>query len=109
MIDDIFSPGHAYKITFSCYEVRMSHWIEQPHLIRVGDDATLFSLNGDAWSTFTVNWLDDQTVAMRVAKYPGRVSCALVLNAATDQGTATNPFRSFSGTLREVSDWVLNL
>lgn len=108
MIDDIFSPDQRYKIAFSCYEVRMSHWIEQPHLIRVSDNKTLFSLNGASWSAFKVNWIDGEMVEMRVSKYPGRVSCDIILNAATDFGGAVGQFDSFSGTLSQVSRWVLN-
>ncbi len=109
MIDDIFSPGHSYKVSFNCYEVRMSHWIEQPHLIRVSDNQPLFSLNGASWSAFTVKWLDDETLTMRVAKYPGRVVLDLTLNVGLDQGSVTGEFRSFSGSLLQVRDWVLNL
>jgi hypothetical protein len=109
MIDDIVSPDQSYKVAFSCYEVRMSHWIEQPNLIRVSDNQVLFTLNGDSWSAFNVQWLDDATVQMIVAKYPGRISCQLQLNASTNQGTVTNAFNSFTGTLREVSNWVLSL
>ena len=109
MLDAIISPSQAYKVEFSSYEVRMSHWIDQPHLIRIADNQTLFTLAGDAWSAFTTKWVDDATVEMQVAKYPGRISCTLHLNAATDSGTATGPAGSFSGSLATVQRWVLNL
>jgi hypothetical protein len=109
MIDDILSSYNTYKVSFCCYEVRMSHWIKQPHLIRVGDNQTLFSLNGASWSAFTVKWRDDETVDLQVCKYPGRIACSLVLNAALDEGTVVGPSGSYAGTLREVSHWILKL
>ncbi|HLL96989.1 MAG TPA: hypothetical protein VK404_18595 [Spirosoma sp.] len=109
MIDDILSSDNTYKVSFCCYEVRMSHWIKQPHLIRVGDNQTLFSLNGASWSAFTVKWRDDETVDLQVCKYPGRIACSLVLNAALDEGTVVGPSGSYAGTLREVSHWILKL
>ncbi|MFD2574350.1 hypothetical protein ACFSUS_27190 [Spirosoma soli] len=109
MIDNIVSPGHSYKIVFSCYEVRMSHWIEQPHLIRVSDSKIVFSLNGASWSAFKVQWHDDETVFMRVSKYPGRISLDITLNVNRDAGSAVGEFKSFSGTLSQVSNWILAL
>jgi len=109
MTDAIISPNQAYTVEFSSYEVRMSHWINQPYLIRVADKQTLFSLAGDGWSTFTTKWVDEATVEMEVARYPGRVSCTLRLNAAAGTGTAAGPTGSFSGTLTDVQRWVLSL
>lgn len=108
MVDDIFSPHHTYKVSLSCYEVRMSHWIEQPHLIRLSDDQLLFSLKGASWSAFRVKWLDDERVELQICKYPGRISCLLVLNAALDEGTVVGHRESYTGSLRDVSRWLLD-
>ncbi|MBD2704242.1 hypothetical protein IC229_26600 [Spirosoma sp. BT702] len=109
MNEDIYSPNQSYKITLSSYEIKMSHWVAQPYLIRLSDDVTLFSLKGDPWSAFTVKWLDDVTVEMELARYPGRTSARLILQPAIDQATATTYTSSFSGTLSEVSRWILDL
>ncbi|GAB3551863.1 hypothetical protein GCM10027577_32990 [Spirosoma fluminis] len=109
MLDEIVSPDRTYKVVLSRYEVRMSHWIDQPYLMRVGDGACLFALDGAPWSASDVNWLDETTVRMNLRKYPGRIACTVRLETSDDWGAAQTPGDSFSGSLAQVSNWVLNL
>jgi|ERR687886_1530722 hypothetical protein len=109
MFDEIVSPDHTHKVAFSTYEVRMSHWIDQPYLIRVSDGACLFALQSDPWSASDVKWLDETTVEMYLRKYPGRISCTVRLEVSDDWGTARGQTGSFSGTLTQVSNWILQL
>ena len=106
MSEDIFSPDRRYKVSFSSYEVSMSHWIDQPYLIRVGDNVCLFRLNEDGWSAWVVRWLDDSTVALVMRKYPGLLACTVTLNASTNQAGAISGDSSVAGTFRAVSEWV---
>lgn len=57
MLESIFSHDQTYKVEFGSYEVRMSHWIDKPYLVRVGDDQVVFSLEGDPWSASDVRWI----------------------------------------------------
>lgn len=109
MSEDIFSPNRRYKVSFSSYEVRMSHWIDQPYLIRVSDNACLFRLNEDGWSAWAVRWLDNSTAALDLRKYPGLVTCRVTLNASTNQADAISGVSSVAGTFLAVSEWILGL
>ncbi len=87
----------------------MSHWIDQPYLIRVNDNACLFALNQDGWSAWTVQWLNESTVTMCLRKYPGQIDCTVTLNASTNQADAISGVCSVAGTLPAVSNWILAL
>ncbi|MFD2932780.1 hypothetical protein [Spirosoma flavum] len=108
-MEDIFSPDRRYKVSFGSYEVRMSHWIDQPYLIRVSDNVSLFNLNADVWSASNVRWLDDSTVELYMRKYPGLVACTLTLNALTNHASAVNQTASFAGAFSELKIWLLSL
>lgn len=109
MEEAIISPDQAYIVEFSVYEMRMSHWIEKPYLVQASDNEVLFSLEGDPWSASDVRWIDNTTVEMYLRKYPGRVSCTVRLTPAANYGLAVSEQQLFSGTLSEVSRWILNL
>ena len=109
MSEDIFSPNQDYKVSFSSYEVRMSHWIDQPALIRVCDNACLFALNEDNWSAWTVRWLDHSTVELNLRNYPGLLACTVVLNASTYQAEATSGISSVAGPIPAVAEWIYGL
>lgn len=109
MSEDIVSPDHKYKVSFSSYEVRMSHLIDQPYLIRVSDDVCLFALDADGWSAWTVRWLDDSTVELLMRKYPGQIECTIELNTNTNHALAVSRTASIVGSFSAVKDWVLEL
>lgn len=109
MSEDLFSPDRDYKVSFSSYEVRMSHWIDQPYLIRASNNACLFRLNKDGWSAWEVRWLDNSTVELYVRMYPGLIACTVTLNALTDQAEAISGVSSVAGTFLAVSEWILGL
>lgn len=109
MSEDILSPNHQYKVSFSSYEVRMSHWIDQPYLIRLSDNVCLFTLNADAWSAWAVRWIDDSTVELSVWKYPGQTECTVELNVLTNQAKAVSGTNSVTGIMSTVTTWILNL
>lgn len=109
MSDDIFSPNGQYKVRFDSYEVRMSHWIDQPSLIRVQDNVCLFALNKDDWSAWEVRWLDNSTVLLVIRKYPGLIDCTIELNVVTNEGQAVSRRDSVAGSFSAVEDWVLGL
>ncbi|MEO6285990.1 MAG: hypothetical protein ABIO93_21550 [Dyadobacter sp.] len=106
---DIFSTNVQHTICFDSYEMRMSHWIDQPSLIRVSDGACLFSINTDDWSAWEVRWLDESTVTLVLRKYPGLLDCTLQLNVATCEGQAVSRRASIAGSFSAVRDWVLSL
>ena len=109
MSDDIFSPNRHYKLSFDSYEIRMSHWIGQPSLIRVRDNVCLFSLNADGWSAYSVRWSDDSTVELTMRKYPGLLACTVELNIGTNEANAICRTASVAGNFSAVKDWVLRL
>lgn len=87
----------------------MSHWIDQPYLIRVSDNGCLFDLNEDVWSAWAVRWLDSSTVEWDLRKYPGLLACTVRLNASTNQANATSGVSSVAGTFPAVNGWILGL
>ena len=109
MSEDIFSPTGEYKVSFSSYEVSMSHWIDQPYLIRVSDNVCLFDINQGDWSAWEVRWLDTSTVALVMRKYPGLLDCTVTLNVSTNQADATSRTQSCAGPFPAVSSWILTL
>jgi hypothetical protein len=109
MNEDIYSPDRQFKVSFTSYEMRMSHWVDQPCLTRVADDTCLFTIDTDNWSARSGRWLDDVTVELVILKYPGLIGCTIELNAHTQQGQATSPTASVAGTFSAVKDWVLAL
>lgn len=109
MPDDVFSPNRQYKISFDSYEMRMSHWIDQPSLIRVYDNVCLFLLDKDDWSAWEVCWADDSTISLIMRKYPGLISCTIELNVDTNEGQAISRRASVAGSFSAVKDWILSL
>ena len=87
----------------------MSHWINQPSLIRIQDNVCLFALNKDDWSAWEVRWLDDSTVLLVMRKYPGQIDCTIELNIDPQQAQAISRTASVAGTFSAVKDWVLEL
>jgi hypothetical protein len=43
------SPDGGIEVRFDAYEVRMSHWIREPTVIRTRDGAAILSLSGTSW------------------------------------------------------------
>jgi len=107
-MDEFFSPNNQYKVSISSNEIRMSHWIDQPYLIRVGDNETLFKLDY-LWSASNVNWSGDSIVTMYLRQYPGLLSFDLTLDVASNQGQVKGESGSFSGTLAAVGTWLNSL
>ena len=109
MKEDIISPNGQFKVSFSSYEVSMSHWIDQPYLIRVSDNVCLFSLNEADWSAWVVRWLNDSAVELVMRKYPGLIACTVVLHGLTNQAEAVSGVSSVAGPLVAVRSWILEL
>lgn len=109
MSKDIFSPDRRYKVSFSSYEVSMIHWIDQPYLFRLSDNACLFELTEDAWSAWAARCLDESTLALDLRKYPGLLACRLTLNASTNQADAISGVSSVAGAIPAVTNWILEL
>ena len=109
MSKDIYSPNGQHTIRFDSYEMRMSHWIDQPSLIRVSDNACLFSISTDDWSAWEVRWLDESTVTLLMRKYPGLLDCTIQLNINTNEGQAISRRASVAGSFLAVKEWVLDL
>lgn len=103
---DTYSPDGLHKVIFESYEMKMSHEVHQPRLIRNIDDTCLFSLNFDDWSAWEVWWLDDSTVWWYMRRYPGLVSCTVELNVKTFHAQGDTPISSVKGTFQEVKAWV---
>lgn len=100
------SPDLRYELRFSSFEVRMSHWIEQPYLVRLSDQRSLFTLH-DLWSLDEARWSSPVTLTMQLRLYPGLLSCVLTLDVEANQGLAqASDGRVYSGTLVHVAGWV---
>jgi hypothetical protein len=70
MGDDIISPDGRIRISFSCSEMRMSHWICTP-VIQV-DGATILDMTAEfGWDAEAKFDEDGKTINMYLRKYPG--------------------------------------
>ncbi|MVM30519.1 hypothetical protein GO755_10785 [Spirosoma sp. HMF4905] len=107
-MEELFSPDKQYKVSFGSMEIRMSHWVDQPYLVRISDNKTLFGLE-HLWSADDVRWLDESTVTMNLRLYPGLLGCAVTLNVALNQGEVSGQAGNFTGTLPEVVAWINGL
>lgn len=115
-MDAIISPLKTYVVRFSTYEVRMSHWINEPGIYSLPDNTLVFEMPS-TWSADEVHWLDDSTVELKTRLYPGRVYCDLKLDLLAGTGTASRgsysfskapaaPPQQFEGTLRQIINWL---
>ncbi len=109
MKEALWSPDRQHKVAFSSYEISMSHWIDQPFLIRVSDNSCLFNLDSEVWSAWTVRWLDDLVVELYMRKYPGLIDFTLLLNVDTNEANATSRNNSVAGPFSGVREWILSL
>ncbi|GGM93999.1 hypothetical protein GCM10010967_28930 [Dyadobacter beijingensis] len=116
MVDPVPSPQNTYTVRFGAYEVRMSHWINEPGIYRVQNNQLLFDMPS-TWSCDEAIWIDDSTVELKTRLYPGREYCDLRLNLATGTGTAERGFypfanstkrppKHFEGTFYQIYQWL---
>ncbi|QQS28106.1 MAG: hypothetical protein IPM47_14685 [Sphingobacteriales bacterium] len=72
MSNPVFSPDGKYKVVFSSFEMRMSHWVDNPIVIKVATNEVVYELGG-LYSADTVKWSEDSRfVTMSIREYPGR-------------------------------------
>ena len=100
-----FSPDNRFKVSLASNEIRMSHWIDTPYLIRISDDTTLFKLD-HLWSASDIQWMNSSAVSMELGLYPGLLYCAVTLDIDANRGEVTGKAGSFVGTLPEVEYWL---
>lgn len=83
------SPAGTYVFSVYSTEVRMSHWIDTPTLLRAATGEVIFEFSS-SWSLDAARWQDETTVELRLRKYPGDHRPP-VLEAVLDlaAGTAT--------------------
>ena len=74
------SPDGRFLLQTSNYEVRMSHWIEEPYLQDLSNDETVFDLVGSGWSLYRYHWGGGgQSLLLELRRYPGRDPSVIVL------------------------------
>ncbi|HWV32446.1 MAG TPA: hypothetical protein VN038_22450 [Dyadobacter sp.] len=116
MVDEVPSPQNTYTVRFGAYEVRMSHWITEPTIIKVATNQMIFDMPS-TWSCDEAKWIDDNTVELKTRLYPGREYCDLVLDLKAGFGKAVRgsypfansinkPPREFEGSLQEIYRWL---
>lgn len=59
-----------YKIVINSYEMRMSHWVDGPHIQRVSDNQTLLDCSNNLWSLDEVKE-DGEDLVLSMRKYDG--------------------------------------
>ncbi len=91
MAQPVFSPDGKYKVVFSSFEMRMSHWVDNPILIEVATNEELYSLGG-MFSADSVKWSEDSRyVTMSIREYPGRKKgFTVVFDVQTQTHTTVN-------------------
>ncbi|RYG67145.1 hypothetical protein EON80_14160 [bacterium] len=65
------SPSGKYHFQIFMTEMRMSHWVERPRLVRVEGEVPLFDLSNSQWSLEGANWQGEEKVELQLRRYPG--------------------------------------
>ena len=105
---DIFAPDNLYKVCFSSYEMRMSHWVNQPRVLRVQDNETLFAAPS-RWSANEVQWINPYVLTMELRLYPGRIGGTITLDMEEKTGIFKTDETIFLGPLNEITEQLNSL
>lgn len=65
------SPGRSVRVEYEVSEMRMSHWVRAPRVVRTSDGATIVDLWGTTWDGGARFGDDDTTVTLSLRCYPG--------------------------------------
>jgi len=108
MLQEYLSPDGLYVLALSAYEMRMSHWVENPHLRLVKTNETLFQAPS-LWSADTVVWSPESDfVHMSMRVYPGRKPgldiwlYPATRRARVEQGTTLDSRHLAEGNFEEI-------
>ncbi|MBP8253050.1 MAG: hypothetical protein KAX40_11855 [Herpetosiphon sp.] len=71
-MNEIFCHGR-YHVQTIAVEMRMSHWINAPIVVRISDGAVMLDLSDDVWDLCQVNEAGD-TLVLVMRKYSGRTN-----------------------------------
>jgi hypothetical protein len=67
---DSIAPGGNYELRIVSEEVKMSHWLELPSLIRIWDRTQLWAAEFP-WSLSSHHWLSSEELELELRRYPG--------------------------------------
>ncbi len=111
MSEDHLSPDGLYNLLLGIYEMRMSHWVQNPNLYNAQTKTKLFDVPS-SWSADEVKWSPDSAfVHLDMRLYPGdKPGIELWLYPATSEGKvqvnqpadATKPARIITGSFVEI-------
>lgn len=76
------------EVRFNAYEVRMSHWILEPDVIRTRDGAAILSLDGSAWDGGGISptFPEPGRVELHLRHYPdGSTTYHLVVDVESER------------------------
>lgn len=88
-VDVEVSPRGAVRVEYEVFEMRMSHWVRTPRVIRVSDGATIVDLWGTTWDGGARFGDDERTVTLSLRCYPGDTEG---FDVVIDTATATFRF-----------------
>ena len=107
----VYSPDGRYRVAFSVYEMRMSHWVETPVIINSASGKPLLDLCTSDWSADTTAWrTDSQAVTFELRRYPGdapdvTVTVDLPRRTCTVETAAGNESVSFDQVKAWLEEW----
>ena len=82
------SPTKRWRIETVMWEAFNTHWVSTPTLVDASGK-TLLAFGDHRWSLDEAKWLDDDTVAMTLRRYPGNHTPAdLVAIVDCEKGSA---------------------
>lgn len=108
------SPGGEYILRLFPEEVRMSHWVEQPQLVRARDGVEIWS-EKMPWSVDRHEWVSSEELSLELRRYPGdRPPVKLMLTIAPrtfrlwdaqrkDWSHRERPLRELKGALEDAA------
>jgi hypothetical protein len=65
------SPDGRYAVVTTPWDVRMSIWIDTPHIEDQANDTIVMSLHDVHWSLVSATWQSPAVVLLMLRKYPG--------------------------------------
>lgn len=64
------APGGEYVLRLEPEEVRMSHWLDLPTVLRTADQSVIWSV-GYPWSVSSHQWVSSEELDLSLRQYPG--------------------------------------
>ncbi len=82
------SPTGRWEVRTHAWEVRMSHWIDTPHVYDRQASRVVYAPEDTTWSLDHAQWVSDSVVQLHLRQYPGGPGMQAIVRIDCAAGTA---------------------